>query len=102
LILEGLDLFRTLEHTLGMATALEELAAVRAATEEGAQAAQLFSVAHTLREKLGAPLAPVDRNTYDSAIAASRTQLGDPAFEETWARASARPFQEVVEEILEN
>ena len=31
LILEGLDLFRTLGHKLGMAIALEELAAVRAA-----------------------------------------------------------------------
>jgi predicted ATPase/transcriptional regulator with XRE-family HTH domain len=102
LILEGLDLFRTLGHRLGMATALEELAAVRAARADCGQAAMLFSVAHTLREKLGAPLPPVDRTAYDSTVAVCRTQLGEPAFEEIWASALARPFQEVVEEILEN
>jgi predicted ATPase/transcriptional regulator with XRE-family HTH domain len=102
LIVEGLDLFRTLGHKLGMATALEELAAVRAAQEEGSQAVMLFSVARTLREKLGAPLPPVDRLTYDASVEVSRTQLGEPAFREIWASASARPFQEVVKEILEN
>ena len=102
LILEGLALFRTLGHKLGIATALEELAAVLAAKDEGSQAAMLFSVAHTLREKLGAPLPPVDSTTYDAAIAASRTQLGETAFQAIWASASARPFQEVVEGILEN
>jgi hypothetical protein len=44
----------------------------------------------------------VDRNAHDAVIAASRTQLGEPAFEEIWASASARLFQEVVEEILAN
>ncbi|HLO27840.1 MAG TPA: tetratricopeptide repeat protein [Anaerolineales bacterium] len=102
LILEGLDLFRTLGHKLGMAIALEELAAVCAAQNEGGQATMLFSVAHTLREKLGAPLPPVDSTAYDSAIAANRTQLGETAFKEIWASASVRPFQEVVEGILEN
>jgi hypothetical protein len=103
LILEGLALFRTLRHKLGIATALEELAAVRAAQNEGGgEAAMLFSVAHTLRETLGGPLAPVDATTYDAAIAASRTQIGEVAFKDIWASASARPFQEVVEEILKN
>ena len=102
LILEGLALYRTLRHRLGIAIALEELAAVRAAQNEGGQAAMLFSVAHTMRERLRAPLAPVDVTTYDSAIAASRAQLGDVAFKDIWKSASVRPFQEVVEGILEN
>jgi predicted ATPase/DNA-binding XRE family transcriptional regulator len=102
LILEGLALFRTLRHKLGIATALEDLAAVHTAQNEGGQAAMLFSVAHTLREKLGAPLAPVDSTTYNGAIAASRAQLGETAFQAIWASASIRPFQEVVEGILEN
>jgi hypothetical protein len=62
----------------------------------------LSSVAHSVREKLGAPLPPVDSTSYDSAIAASRTQLGETAFKGIWASASGRPFQEVVEGILEN
>ena len=102
LILEGLDLFRSLGHKLGIATALQELAAIRAAQDEGGQAALLFSVAHTMREKLRAPLPPVDATTCESAIAASRAQLGEAAFNNIWESASIRPFQEIVEGILEN
>ena len=102
LTLEGLNLFQTLGHKLGMATALEDLAAVRAAMGKGDQAAILFSTAHTLREKLGTPLPPVDSNIYDSAIAASRAQIGEAAFQAIWTSASNRPLQEIVEGILEN
>ena len=102
LILEGLDLFRTLGHKLGIVTALEELAVVRAVTGESGRAATLFSVAHTLREKLGAPLPPVDRNAYSSVIAVCHRQLGEIVFDATWADASIRNVQEVVEEILKN
>jgi hypothetical protein len=53
-----------------------------------------------LREGMGAPLPPVDRAAYDSVVAACRAQLGETAFAEAWAHAAARPFQEVVEEVL--
>jgi NAD(P)-dependent dehydrogenase (short-subunit alcohol dehydrogenase family) len=52
------------------------------------------------REGLGAPLPPVDRAAYESAVAACRAQLGESAFAEAWTRAAARPFQEVVGEVL--
>ena len=102
LILEGLGLFRTLGHKLGIAISLEELAAVRAAKDEGCQAAMLFSVAHDLREKLGAPRPPMDSASCDVAITASRTQLGQAGFAAIWAEAATRDFQEVVEEVLNN
>jgi predicted ATPase/DNA-binding XRE family transcriptional regulator len=102
LILEGLALYRALRHKLGIATALQELAVVRAAQDKGDQAAMLFSVAYTVRETLGAPLAPVEAPACDSAIAASRAQLGEAAFQDIWESASARPYQEVVEGILES
>jgi hypothetical protein len=95
-----LDLFRALGHKLGIANAIEELGAVRAVQGDGVQAAMLFSTAHALREGMGAPLPPVDRAAYDSVVAVCRAQLGETAFDEAWARAAARPFQEVVEEVL--
>jgi predicted ATPase/DNA-binding SARP family transcriptional activator len=100
LLMEGLDLFRVLGHKLGIANAIEELGAVSAVQGDGVQAAMLFSTAHALREGMGAPLPPVDRAAHDSVVAACRAQLGEPAFAEAWARAAARPFQEVVEEVL--
>jgi predicted ATPase/Flp pilus assembly protein TadD len=96
LILEGLDLFQTLGHKLGVATALEALAAVCSSQNACEQAVTLFSIAHTLREKLGAPIVPVDSTIFDSAVAASRTRLGETAFQAIWASAAERPFQEVV------
>lgn len=100
LLVEALDLFRALGHRLGIANALEELGAVSAVQGDGAQAAMLFSTAHTLREGMGAPLPSVDRAAHDSVLAACRAQLGETSFAQAWARAAARPYQEVVEDVL--
>ncbi len=100
LLLEGLNVFQGLGHKLGIASALEELGAVSAVQGDGVQAAMLFSTAHALRQGMGAPLPPVDRADHDSIVAACRAQLGETAFAEAWAHTAARPFQEVVEEVL--
>jgi hypothetical protein len=100
LLMEGLDLFRALGHKLGIAGALEELGALSAVQGDGVQAAMLFSTAHTLRQRIGAPLPPVDRPAHDSVVAACRAQLGETAFAEAWAHAATRSFQEVVTEVL--
>jgi ATP/maltotriose-dependent transcriptional regulator MalT len=100
LLLEGMNLFRELGHKLGIANALEELGALRAVQGDRVQAAMLYSTAYALRTTLGAPLPPVDRADHESVVAACRTQLGETAFAEVWAYAAAKPFQEVVEEVL--
>jgi predicted ATPase/DNA-binding XRE family transcriptional regulator len=102
LVLEGLDLFSKYGHKLGVAIALEELAAVCAVNRDCARAVMLLSVAHALRERIGAPLPPVDRTAHDCAVEVSRTHLGESGFASIWADASTRRFQEVVEEILKN
>jgi len=101
LLMEGLELFRALGHKLGITNAIEELGAVSAVQGDGVQAAILFSTAHALREGMGAPLPPVDRAAHDSVLAACRAQLGDTAFAEAWAQAAARPWQEMVDQVLE-
>ncbi len=97
---EGLEVFRALGDRPGIASALEELGAVSAVQGDGVQAAVLFGTAHALREGMGAPLPPVDRAAHDSVVAACRAQLGETAFAEAWAHGAARPFQEVVEQVL--
>ena len=86
LLMEGLDLFRSLGQKLGIASAIEELGAVSAVKGDGRQAVMLFSMAHAMRETLGAPLPPVDRAAHDSVLAACRTQLGKAAFKAEWAK----------------
>jgi predicted ATPase/DNA-binding SARP family transcriptional activator len=100
LLMEGLDLFRVLGHKLGIANALEELGALSAVQGDGVQAALRLGTAQALRERIGAPLPPVDRAAHDSLVAGCRAQVGETAFAEAWARGAARPWQEVVEEVL--
>ena len=100
LVLEALDLSSKFGRKLGVAFALEELAAMCAVQGDGLQAAMLFGAAHALREGMGAPLPPVDRAAHDSVVAVCRAQLGETASAEAWAHAAARPWQEVVEDIL--
>jgi hypothetical protein len=99
---DGLDLFRKLGHILGIAAALEEVGFVSEAQGETARSVALFSASHAIRERIGAPLPPVDRKAYDATNAACCAKLGETAFSAAWAGASARSYQEVVEEILDD
>jgi len=100
MVLEALDLFNKFSRKLGVAIAFEELAAVKAAQSESAQAAMLLGTAHALREGMGTPLPPVDRTAHNAVVDACGAQLGETAFAEAWAYGVTRPFQEVVEEVL--
>ena len=100
LALEALDLSSKYGHKLGVVIALEELAAVREVQRDSVHTVMLLGVAHALRDTMGAPLPPVERTTYDSAVEVNRTLLGETVFDAIWADASTRDFQEVVEEIL--
>jgi hypothetical protein len=44
--------------------------------------------------------ASLDRRYADSVLAVCRAQVGETAFDEAWAHGAARPFEEVVEEVL--
>ncbi len=100
LVLEGLALYNKYGYKLGVVTALEELASIRAVQCNGEYAVTLLSVAHSLREDIDAPLPLVDRTSYDSTIAASRAQLGETTYAAIWSHASTRPLQQVIKEIL--
>jgi len=101
LILEGLNLFRTLRHKLGIANALEELGAVSAIQGDGVQATKLFSTAYALREEPGTPLPPVDRAAHDSVFAACCAQLGKADFARAWAEGKAFSSEQAIDFALD-
>jgi len=96
LILEGLNLFRTFGHKLGIANSIEELGAMSVAQGDGLQAVRLFSTANTLREEMGALLPPVDRAAHESVVAACRSQLGEVAFARAWAEGKTFSLEQAV------
>ena len=48
-------------------------------------AAKLWGAAEALREAIGAPIPPLERPTYECAVTAIRTQLGEETFAAAWA-----------------
>ncbi len=87
---EGLTLLWELgnERRL-MASHIEGLAAVAAARGRAGHAARLWGMAVELRDRVGAPLAPVDRDAFDRAVDAARERLGAERFTAAWARGRA-------------
>ncbi|MGZ3645403.1 MAG: LuxR C-terminal-related transcriptional regulator, partial [Ktedonobacteraceae bacterium] len=87
-----------------IAAGLEGLASVVAAQGELSWAARLWGTATALRETIGTPLPPVERASYEQAVAATRAHLGQQAFSKAWAQgrsmtpeqALASPAQETM------
>jgi predicted ATPase/class 3 adenylate cyclase len=74
-----------------LASGLERLAGVIAAqqsevtsTQQALWAVKLWGAAESLREAIGAPIPPLERATYERAVNAMRTQLGEEVFITTW------------------
>ena len=70
---------------------LEGRGMLEAALGAPGRAAQLWGAAAALREGIGAPMYPVDRDIYAQAVAAARAQLGATAFAAAWAAGRALP-----------
>ncbi len=68
-----------------LASGLEALAAVVSAQGDPRWAAQLWGAAETLREIIGAPIAPASRAAYERLVAEARAQLSEEIFAARWA-----------------
>ena len=53
---------------------------------EPVQAAQLWGSSETLREAIGTPIPPAYRSSYQQALAAACSQLGEEDFATAWAQ----------------
>jgi tetratricopeptide (TPR) repeat protein len=85
---EGLTMARELGQRELIATGLEGLARISAA-----EAARILGRAEALREALGAPLHPVERSDYDTAVAAAQHQLGQDDFISNWQAGRLQPVE---------
>lgn len=120
LLRESLVLFREQGDIKGVAACLESLAQAGPATGDTGPAtqtdrdpidgrsvggisaaakrsAQLLGAAESLRQKIGAPLTPVDRVDYERDVEAARRALGEEAFAAAWAEGRAMELEQAVE-----
>jgi DNA-binding CsgD family transcriptional regulator len=77
---EGISLTWEVGNRWYLAEGLEALAAARLADDHSESAACLWGAAEALRESIGAPVPPGDRQFYQTVICALRNRLGEEAF----------------------
>ncbi|MBA3636819.1 MAG: tetratricopeptide repeat protein [Rubrobacteraceae bacterium] len=93
---ESLVRSQKLDNKTQIAFCLTTLAGVIQALGDAARAARLFGAAEKLLQSLDAVLDPGGSLEYDSDLAAARTQLGEPVFEETRAEGQTMTFEQAV------
>jgi predicted ATPase/DNA-binding SARP family transcriptional activator/DNA-binding CsgD family transcriptional regulator len=100
LIEESLVLLRTAGDKQHVADCLEKMAAVAAAQEKTTRAARLWGAAVALREDLGAPLEPREREILQPYVAAARSRLGGRVWEVARAEGRKMTSEEAIEYAL--
>jgi predicted ATPase len=93
--LESLALAREMGQKREIAEYLEGLAGL-AAEQEPDRAARLFGAAELVRQEIGAPLPPSEREDYERDVTAARSRLSDEAFAAEWAAGRAMPLEQAV------
>ncbi len=97
---EALSLYGELGDKRWIAACLEGLAAVAGvpgSTQEALlHAARLFGVAAALREAIGAPVEPNEREAHEQRVASVRTAIGEGAFVAAWAEGQALTLERAV------
>ena len=93
---ESLSMSRRSGIRMGIVGSLAGLAAVAAAQGQPERAARILGAAEFVRETTGFAMLPVDRETYDRAIAAARRALSVESFEARWSEGRAMSLADVV------
>lgn len=93
---ESLTVARASENKLSVVISFEGLASVIAGemlsgedSPKNLWASRLWGCAEQLREGMGTPLSPFERNFYKDAIGAVRSTLGEKTFLSAWAEGRA-------------
>src|SRR5919107_2062652 len=97
---EALALERELGYWAYGAYCLEGFAGLAGARGQGARAARLWGAAEALRTGIGAPPTPEARPYYERSMAATRTLLGEVAWEAAFAQGPAMSPEEAAEYAL--
>jgi ATP/maltotriose-dependent transcriptional regulator MalT len=79
-----------------VAAYLEGWGAMVASRGEPVEAARLWGTAEALREAIGAPMPPVDRNNYEQTVALARAQLEEQTFSALWTQGRSTTPEQVL------
>jgi predicted ATPase len=96
---EGLLTYTRIRNRIGVAECLERLAAHVAAQQAWPLAARYFGAASTIRDRIHAPVLPIDRPLLERAIADTRAALGEDAWAAAYDAGRTLDIEAVVSEV---
>jgi predicted ATPase/DNA-binding winged helix-turn-helix (wHTH) protein len=98
---EALQIFAGLRHRRGAARALEGSACLALAQGEAVRALKLAAAATRLRQMIGAPLPPAERERLDQTLRAAWESLSEAEGQSVWAEGCAMSLEKAIEYSLE-
>src|SRR5579884_857252 len=99
---ESLAIRRELGDKQGIAESMESLASLAAAQGQMQRASRLWAAAQALREAIGSPLPPNEREKHDRNLAIVREALGESAFAIAWEQGQAMTIEQAMAYTLSN
>jgi non-specific serine/threonine protein kinase len=100
LLAEGTRLGRDLGSQLAVVNSLTTLATVAIADAKPERAARLLGAVEATREKICAPIQPIERPTFDAMIAEMCGALGESKFDAGWEAGRSVSLDEAITEAL--
>jgi predicted ATPase/DNA-binding CsgD family transcriptional regulator len=100
MLAESLETHASLGDRWRIASVVEAIAEL-AASDDQVVAATLIGGTSALRQALGAPLPPAERQAYDRCVQSLRDRLGAHAFRRAWQRGEQLEMEELVSGALQ-
>jgi hypothetical protein len=97
---DSINLYRELGDRRNVATLLGQLASQAGRRGQGSRAARLWGAAAALREAIGAPLSPAQRESHERAVAPVRAACGEAEFAAAWIAGEALTLEQAVAEAI--
>jgi predicted ATPase/class 3 adenylate cyclase/Tfp pilus assembly protein PilF len=102
LLRESLLRYRDVGDKWHIALCVDRLARVAGAQGDWERAAQLLGAEEALRETIGAPLPPSEREGHDQTLKRAHEQLGEESFAAAWADGYAMKLDQAITYALES
>jgi non-specific serine/threonine protein kinase len=83
-----------------VAAALEEIGVQTIRQGHGAHGVQLLAAAAALREAMGVPIRPADRQAVEDALAAACTALGGVTYDDAWSIGQSLSVEQLIARVV--
>jgi predicted ATPase len=93
---DAVQAFRDLGHQRGVARQLESLSWCAACQSRDEAAVMLASAAAAIRQRIGAPAKPIERDRIEGTLARARTRISPEAYANAWREGLTAPLDRIL------